>query len=99
MPVFDEIEERNGDDECRAWLRKVFDSKDEIITFTAAYRGSPSTGKFVGYLRGSFNFSLHIEFGDTEPDVIIRFPKPGHTSKALADEKVANEVNFMKFLS
>jgi hypothetical protein len=99
MPVFDEIAERNGDDECRAWLRKVFDAKDEIITFAAACRGGASPGRFVGYLRGSFNLSLRIEFGDGEPDAIIRFPKPGHTSKTLADEKVANEVNFMKSLS
>ncbi|KAH7317227.1 hypothetical protein BKA65DRAFT_515597 [Rhexocercosporidium sp. MPI-PUGE-AT-0058] len=30
---------------------------------------------------------------------IIRFPKPGHTATALRDEKVANEVQIMAYLS
>jgi hypothetical protein len=33
MTVYDGIAEANGDDECRAWLRKVIDAKDEIVAF------------------------------------------------------------------
>ncbi|PSS23204.1 hypothetical protein M430DRAFT_64856 [Amorphotheca resinae ATCC 22711] len=38
-------------------------------------------------------------FNDGGPNAIIRFPKPGHTAVALMDEKVTNEVQFMKYLS
>ncbi|KAL5330170.1 hypothetical protein ACEPPN_003695 [Leptodophora sp. 'Broadleaf-Isolate-01'] len=72
---FDEIAETNSDDECRAWLDRIFDSKTELATF------------------------FRITFGDEGPDAIIRFPKPGHTATALRDEKVANEVQIMEYLS
>lgn len=94
---FDEIEETNGDDECRAWLDRVFDAKLELATFVAARRGGEVT-EYVGFLKGSFNFSFRYRFSDDGPDAIIRFPKPGHTAKALRDEKVANEVQVMEFL-
>lgn len=96
---FDEIEETNGDDECRAWLNKVFDAKVELATFVAARRGRGKTTEYVGFLKGSFNFSFRFRFDDGGPDAIIRFPKPGHTATALRDEKVANEVQVMEYLS
>ncbi|EFY87339.1 hypothetical protein MAC_06574 [Metarhizium acridum CQMa 102] len=96
---FDEIEETNGDDECRAWLDKVFDAKAELATFVASRRkGGPAT-EYVGFLKGSFNFSFRFRFGDGGPDAIIRFPKPGHTATALRDEKVANEALVMEYIS
>ncbi|OAQ62567.1 protein kinase-like domain [Purpureocillium lilacinum] len=94
---FDEIEETNGDDECRAWLDRVFDAKLELATFVAARRGGKVT-EYVGFLKGSFNFSFRYRFSDGAPDAIIRFPKPGHTATALRDEKVANEIQAMEFL-
>jgi len=93
---FDEIAETNGDDECRAWLDKVFDSKAELVTFVASRREGGGTGNYVGFLKGSFNFSFRISFSDG-PDAIIRFPKPGQT--AFRDEKVVNEVQIMEYLS
>jgi hypothetical protein len=96
---FDEIAETNGDDECRAWLNRVFDSKAELATFVASRREGGGAGKYVGFLKGSFNFSFRISFSDDVPDAIIRFPKPGHTATALRDEKVANEVQIMEYLS
>ncbi|KAL9117030.1 MAG: hypothetical protein Q9187_006439, partial [Circinaria calcarea] len=99
MTVFDEIAETDGDDECRAWLEKVFDSRDEIVTFVAARREEGGAGKFLHYLNGSFNLCICIEFSNGGPKSIIRFPKAGHTATALRDEKVANEVQFMKYLS
>jgi hypothetical protein len=95
---FDEIEETNGDDECRAWLDRVFDSKAELATFVASRREGGATGKYIGFLKGSFNFSFRFSFSDGEPDAIIRFPKPGHTATAYRDEKVANEVQIMEYL-
>ncbi|EGX95300.1 Protein kinase-like domain [Cordyceps militaris CM01] len=96
---FDEIEETNGDDECRAWLSRIFDAKLELATFVAARRGGGRATEYVGFLKGSFNFSFRFKFSDGGPDAIIRFPKPGHIATALRDEKVANEVRVMEYLS
>ncbi|KAJ5561572.1 hypothetical protein N7535_003967 [Penicillium sp. DV-2018c] len=96
---FDELEETNGDDECKAWLNSLFDAKDELAAFVAGRRiGGRSNAKYVGYLKGSFNFSFHFSFDDGLSDVIIRFPKPGHTATAFRDEKVVNEVQIMEYL-
>lgn len=99
MTVFDEIAETDGDDEWKTWLEKVIDSKNEIVNFVASRQEGGKAGEFVRYFRGSFNLSLHIRFHDVGSSVIIRFPKPGHTATALRDEKVTNEVQFMKFLA
>ncbi|KAH6717036.1 hypothetical protein BKA61DRAFT_631057 [Leptodontidium sp. MPI-SDFR-AT-0119] len=99
MTIFDEIAETDGDDEWKAWLEKVFAVRDEIVTFAASRREGGKAGEFVRYLKGSFNLSICIRFSDEGPNAIIRFPKPGHTAVALMDEKVANEVQFMKYLS
>ncbi|KAJ5675436.1 hypothetical protein N7462_008333 [Penicillium macrosclerotiorum] len=95
---FDELEETNGDDECRAWLSRAFDSKDELAIFVAKHREGEKPGKYVDFLKGSFNFSFRFSFVDGRPDVIIRFPKPGHTATLYRDEKVANEVQVMEYL-
>lgn len=99
MTIFDEIAETDGDDEWKAWLEKVFAVRDEIVTFAASRREGGKAGEFVRYLKGSFNLSICIRFSDECPNAVIRFPKQGHTAVALMDEKVANEVQFMKYLS
>lgn len=33
MTAYDAIAEANGDDECRHWLRKVINAKDEVVAF------------------------------------------------------------------
>lgn len=96
---FDELEETNGDDECRAWLNRVFDAKLELARFVADRRGQGKATEYVGFLKGSFNFSFRFKFDDGGPDAIIRFPKPGHTATALRDEKVANEACVMEYLT
>jgi serine/threonine protein kinase len=95
----DEIEETNGDDECRAWLSRFFDAKIELARFVATRRGIGRATEYIGFLKGSFNFSFRFKFSDGGPDAIIRFPKPGHTATFLRDEKVANEVQIMDCLS
>lgn len=96
---FDETEGTKGDDECRAWLSRVLDAKLELATFVAARMGRGRATEYVGFLKGSFNFSLRFKFRDDGPDAIIRFPKPGHTATTLRDEKVANEVQVMDYLT
>ncbi|OJJ67658.1 hypothetical protein ASPBRDRAFT_58755 [Aspergillus brasiliensis CBS 101740] len=95
---FDELEETNGDDEYRAWLSRAFDSKAELAAFVAGRREGGGTAEYVGFLKGSFNFSFRFSFGDGQPDALIRFPKPGHTATAYRDEKVVNEVQVMEYL-
>ncbi|CAG7918904.1 unnamed protein product [Penicillium olsonii] len=95
---FHELEETNGDDECKAWSSRAFDSRAELAVFVAGRREGGGTGKYVGFLKGSFNISFRFSFGDGRPDVIIRFPKPGHTATAYRDEKVVNEVQIMEYL-
>jgi hypothetical protein len=48
---FDELEETNGDDECKAWLSRAFDSRAELAVFVAGRREGGGTGKYVGFLR------------------------------------------------
>ncbi|EEP80243.1 predicted protein [Uncinocarpus reesii 1704] len=96
MTVFDELAETNGDNEWKDWLSKILDLKIEIATFVASRCRRGQVTEIVGYLKGSFNLGLHVRF-DAGPDAVIRFPKPGHT--AFRDEKVANEVRFMQYLS
>jgi hypothetical protein len=79
MTVYDGIAEANGDDECRAWLRKVIDAKDEIVAFVDGRLDGGRAGKFIGFLKGSSNLSLRIGFGDRRQSALIRFAKLGHT--------------------
>ncbi|KAJ5101917.1 hypothetical protein NUU61_004139 [Penicillium alfredii] len=80
---FDELEETNGDEECKAWLSRAFDLRAELAAFVARRR------------EGGVPENI---FGDRRPDAIIRFPKPGHTASAYRDEKVVNEVQIMGYL-
>ncbi|XRM38325.1 hypothetical protein ABZX51_001755 [Aspergillus tubingensis] len=95
---FDELEETNGDDECREWLNRLFDARAELATFVARRREGGGTGTYVEFLKGSFNFSFRYTFSDGRPDTIIRFPKPGHTATASRDEKITNEVQVMEYI-
>ena len=92
---FDEVAETDGDEECRAWLARVFDSKRDLVDFVGRCLQGAGVGTYAGFLKGSFNFSCRINFSDGQ-DVIIRFPKPGHT--AFREEKVMNEVRIMDYL-
>lgn len=96
--VFDELEERKGDAEWMAWSEKMLEARDELGDFVAERRGRGQHAEYKGFLKGSFNFSFHYSFEDDGPDAIVRFPKPGHVSTPLRDEKVINEVQIMEYL-
>lgn len=95
MTVFDEIAEKTGEDQWNEWKERVLDATDEIAAFVASSRPGREA-KVVDWFEGSFNFCLKVTFNDSGPDAIIRFPGPGHTT--FRDEKVANEVQIIKFL-
>lgn len=74
------------------------DAKAELADFVADRRDGDATGSYVEFLKGSFNVCFRISFSDGGQDVIIRFPKPGHTATTLRDEKVANEVQAIEYI-
>ena len=90
MTGYDKIAQANADDECRAWIRKLIDARDEIVAFVDARLDGKGAGQYLGFLKGSFNLSFHIGFGERRPSALIRFAKPGHTESSWRAEKVAN---------
>lgn len=96
MTVFDEIAEKTGDDQWEAWKTRVLSATDEIAAFVARRRPGGEAKEVIDWFEGSFNFCLQVTFTDGGPDAIIRFPRPGHTT--FRDEKIANEVQIIKFL-
>lgn len=98
MTAYDEVAQANADDECRTWIRRLIDARDEVVAFVDARLDGNGTGEYLGFLKGSFNISFHIGFGGHRPDVIIRFAKPGHTNSPWRPEKVANEVHIIEYL-
>lgn len=98
MTPYDLIAEADADDECRAWIRRLINARDEIVAFVDSRLGGRGTGKYLGFLKGSFNISFHIGFDRERPSALIRFAKPGHTLSAWREEKVANEVRVIKYL-
>ncbi|KAL3475452.1 phosphotransferase enzyme family protein-like protein [Aspergillus californicus] len=98
-PCFDEVEETNGDEEFHVWVKLVLGLKPELALFVASRReGGGGTAEYEGFAKGAFNVTFRFSFNDGAPDVIIRFPKPGHTATVYRDEKVANEVQVMECL-
>jgi hypothetical protein len=98
MTGFDELAETEGDSIFKSWLSNVIDAKQEIVNFVASQRQGKPSGEFNGYLKGSFNLSLVVKFKDGGLKAAVRFPKPGHTATIFQEEKVRNEVQFLKFL-
>ncbi|KAL2024490.1 hypothetical protein VTK56DRAFT_8301 [Thermocarpiscus australiensis] len=98
MTAYDAIAEADADDECRAWIRKLINAREEIVAFVDSRLGGQGAGRYLGFFKGSFNVSFHIGFGGDRPSALIRFAKPGHTFSAWRDEKVANEVRVIEFL-
>lgn len=94
----DELEKANSDERCHDWLHQIIRAKDEVTSFVAARLGDKPI-EYVEDIEGSFNFSFRYTLDTEEPDIIIRFPKPGHIIPGMRDEKVSNEVQVMQYLS
>ncbi|KAK2035571.1 hypothetical protein LX32DRAFT_633327 [Colletotrichum zoysiae] len=95
---FDTLQDTDSDDQARTWIRKALDAKIDLARFVAQRRGKGRATEVVGYLKGAFNLGFRIRFEDDGPDAVIRFPKPGHISKALLEEKLVNEVRAIGFI-
>ncbi|TQN64259.1 Altered inheritance of mitochondria protein 9 [Colletotrichum shisoi] len=95
---FDTLQDTNGDDQARSWIRKALDAKIDLARFVADRRGKGRATEVVGYLKGAFNLGFRIRFEDDGPDAVIRFPKPGHISTVFLEEKLVNEVRAIEFI-
>lgn len=98
MTAYDEIAQANADDECRAWVRKLIEARDDVVAFVDAHLDGKGAGEYLGFFKGSFNLSFHVGFGGQRPSALIRFAKPGHTNSPWRAEKVANEVRMIEYL-
>lgn len=98
MTSYDNILQANADDECRAWIRKLLDAKEEVVSFVDTKLHGNGAGQYLGFVKGSFNLSFHIGFGDHRPSALIRFPKPGHTYSVWRTEKLENEMRIIEYL-
>ncbi|EFY88801.1 hypothetical protein MAC_05236 [Metarhizium acridum CQMa 102] len=98
MTTCDNIAQANGDDECRAWVRKLIDARDEVVAFVDAQLDGKGAGEYLGFFKGSFNLSFHIGFRGQGPSALIRFAKPGHINLQWRAEKVENEVHIIEYL-
>jgi aminoglycoside phosphotransferase (APT) family kinase protein len=98
MTPYDEIAEADADDECRAFVRKINDAKQEIVAFVSSRRPGCPHGEFDEFMKGSYNLCVSVRFNDGGPKAIIRFPKPGHTFTARREEKVKSEVQVLEYL-
>jgi hypothetical protein len=83
MTAYDKIALANADDECRAWIRKLINARDEIVAFVDARLDGKGTGEYLGFLKGSFNLSFHIGFGERRPGAFISFRKTGSHNVVL----------------
>lgn len=95
---FDKIEDSKSDQIALDWVCDALDAKLDLARFVARQRGMGPATELVGYLKGSFNLGFRIRCDDDGPDAIIRFPKPGHISTALLEEKIVNEVATMAYI-
>jgi hypothetical protein len=98
MTVHDSIAEADADDECRVWIRRLLNAKEEIVAFVDSRLGGPGTGEYLGFFKGSFNVSFRIGFGESRTSALIRFAKPVHTYSPWRDEKVVNEIRVIEYL-
>ncbi|SPQ27083.1 c40af038-2292-4be3-a2f3-cb5a643b4e80 [Thermothielavioides terrestris] len=95
---YDELAEAAADAECRAWIRRLIDSADEVVAFVDARLNGGGTGTYKGFFKGAFNISYHVDFNGRRPSALIRFAMPGETVTPWRDEKVANEARFIEYL-
>ena len=77
MTIYNSIAEEDADDECRLWIRKLLDARDEGVAFTDARLDGQGEGEYLGFFKNSFILSLHIGCEALRPSALIRFPKPG----------------------
>ncbi|KAF2494171.1 phosphotransferase enzyme family protein-like protein [Lophium mytilinum] len=72
MTVFDELAETDCDNEFKAWVSKAIDTKQEIVAFAASQVGG-SSAELDSYLKGSFNLSFVVRFGDRRKVLILNY--------------------------
>ncbi|TQV95355.1 Protein kinase-like domain [Cordyceps javanica] len=97
---YDAVLYAKGDDQYRDWndsLKKErFHALEEFVTTHITDRGP---AKFVegGISSGSYNQVFRFSFSFGGSDIALKVPKPGHSARTLAAEKLANEAAWLQF--
>lgn len=96
---YDEILDRNNEDEKREFVQRFVSAMDDIVRFVADRLDWRHDGaEYVGVKKGSFNGSFVIRNVDDGSKVLIRFPFPGQVYTPWLDEKVTNEVMVLGYI-
>ena len=98
MTFYDDIAEKNNEEERVAFVRKLIAAIDEIVAFVDCRLGWGGAGTYGGVMKGSFNTSVVINHDSGEGSAVIRFPTPGRTYEPWRAEKVRNEVMVIEYL-
>ena len=96
MTSYDDIAEKNNDEERLAFIKKLIAAIDEIGDFVGR-RLWGEAGTYGGFLKGSFNIGVIVNHGN-RGSAVIRFPTPGRTYEPWRAEKVRNEVMVIEYL-
>jgi hypothetical protein len=86
---FDNLALQDREREREEWISKVRQQILSILSLSSSYR-KKCPCQIVDFKFGSFNACFLLQFEDSGPDWVVRFPVPGKTM--FPDEKVRNEV-------
>lgn len=78
-------------------VMKVIDTREEIVAFVGVRLNWKEPAGFIDWHKGSFNVCAQVQRGDSDEQVLIRFPRPGVYGPWRA-EKVANEAAVLRYL-
>lgn len=98
MAPYDAIAKRNADDERSAFARQLFNARVDIASFVDNRLEWNGAGRYDGIFGGSFNIGPKAKRGDSNENVIIRFPTPRKVHGPWREEKVKNEVTVMNYV-
>lgn len=78
MAPYDFIAEKNAKDEQVAFVRRLVQAVDEVVSFVDKRLGWSRAGKRdVYFIKGSFNIDVDVQCSDKDKHAFICFPFPG----------------------
>ncbi|OAA54954.1 Protein kinase-like domain protein [Niveomyces insectorum RCEF 264] len=84
-----------------AWAARLLQPEGQatLEAFVARRFKHRGEATYMGSEQGSYNIVFRFRFADGQkPDIALLVAKPGHTAVGLADEKIENAVNWMRYL-
>ncbi|KAM3552483.1 hypothetical protein MY1884_007181 [Beauveria asiatica] len=96
---YDAVLYAKGTNQYRDWcdsLTEHMHALEEFVTAHITDRGRARVQP--GISNGSYNMVVRFSFDLGGGDIALKLPKPGHSARTLAAEKVANEAAWIQFL-